>query len=267
MRLPLFKRRRQYALSSLLGTYIHNIYIIEYNNNTIQKQQQQRQYTMTQPNKIICVFCGSSFGNTPQYATGAAKLGELMASQNYGLVYGGGTTGLMGAIAKSVASRGVYVHGIIPDALVSKERKSTTEIEEMNKEIQESVENHKGETPLDDSYGKSTIVKDMHTRKKMMGQEADAFVAMPGGFGTLEELFEITTWSQLGIHSKPIILFNLDGFYDELMKFVEKCIANGFISENNGKILQVANTAEEVIEKLNNYTVPEGRFNLSWSNQ
>lgn len=194
-------------------------------------------------------------------------MGQLMASKNYGLVYGGGTTGLMGCIAKAVASNNTYVHGIIPDALVSKERKSKDEIEKINDQLKNSVENHKGETPLDDSYGKTTIVSDMHTRKRLMGQEAEAFVAMPGGFGTLEELFEITTWSQLGIHQKPVILFNINGFYDELIIFVQKSIEAGFISENNGKILQVAATPEEVLEKLDNYKVPEGRFNLSWKNQ
>ncbi|GAV28010.1 hypothetical protein PMKS-001478 [Pichia membranifaciens] len=219
------------------------------------------------PTKTICVFCGSSFGSNPDFAAEAIKLGELMASKNYGLVYGGGTTGLMGCIAKAVASNNTYVHGIIPDALVSKERTSKDEIEKINDKLKNSVENHKGETPLDDSYGKTTIVSDMHTRKRLMGQEAEAFVAMPGGFGTLEELFEITTWSQLGIHKKPVILFNINGFYDELIVFVQKSIEAGFISENNGKILQVANTPEEVLEKLDNYKVPEGRFNLSWKNQ
>jgi uncharacterized protein (TIGR00730 family) len=219
------------------------------------------------PTKTICVFCGSSFGKSTDFANGATKLGNLMSEKNYGLVYGGGTTGLMGAIAKAVASNNVYVHGIIPDALVSKERVSTEEIDKINQDIKLNVDNHKGETPLDDSYGKTTIVSDMHTRKKLMGQEADAFVAMPGGFGTLEELFEITTWSQLGIHKKPIILFNLNGFYDELIIFINKAIKSGFISENNGKILQIASTPEEVIEKLENYVVPEGRFNLTWKNQ
>lgn len=217
--------------------------------------------------KVICVFCGSSFGKSPDFATEATKLGQLMAEKQYGLVYGGGTTGLMGCIAKSVASNNGYVHGIIPDALVSKERVTSEDIEKINSDIKSSVNNHKGETPLDDAYGKTTVVSDMHTRKKMMGQEADAFVAMPGGFGTLEELFEITTWSQLGIHQKPIILFNLNGFYDELIVFINKCIKSGFISENNGKILQIASTPEEVIEKLETYVVPEGRFNLSWKSQ
>lgn len=220
------------------------------------------------PIKTLCVFCGSSYGKDPAFTAGATELGELMAKKQYGLVYGGGTTGLMGAIAKAVASNGQYVHGIIPDALVSKERKySAEEIEKFNKEIESSVDNHNGSTPLDDSYGKSTIVSDMHTRKRLMGSEADAFVAMPGGFGTLEEIMEITTWSQLGIHKKPIVLFNLNGFYDSFIVFIESCIKNGFISEQNGKIIKIATTPEEVIQMIDEYEIPEGRFNLSWKDQ
>lgn len=223
--------------------------------------------TTPTPTKTICVFCGSSFGNSPEFSKGAEQLGKLMAKKNYGLVYGGGTTGLMGSIAKSIASENIYVHGIIPNALVSKERNSQVEIDLINNEIKENVDNHKGETPLDDSYGKSTIVSDMHTRKRMMGQEANAFIALPGGFGTLEEFFEITTWSQLGIHEKPIVLLNLNGFYDDLITFINKAISNGFISENNGKILQIASTPEEALEKIESYVTPVGRFNLNWSNQ
>ncbi|KAH3661574.1 hypothetical protein OGAPHI_006422 [Ogataea philodendri] len=217
------------------------------------------------PEKTICVFCGSSFGKNASFTKAATELGNLLASKKYGLVYGGGTTGLMGIIAKTVASQDGYVHGIIPDALVTKERSDS--VDEINKKIQTDVENHKGETPLDDSYGKTTIVTDMHTRKKMMGMEANGgFVAMPGGFGTLEEIMEVTTWSQLGIHKKPVVLFNVDGFYDEFIKFLDSAVEAGFISKNNSSILAVANTAEEVVEKLDNYVVPEGRFNLTWKN-
>ncbi|KXI72605.1 UNVERIFIED_CONTAM: hypothetical protein ACS92_07160 [Bacillus cereus] len=209
------------------------------------------------------MFCGSSFGKESSYSQAATELGRLLAAKDYGLVYGGGTTGLMGLIAKSVASQGGYVHGIIPDALVSKER--TDSVDEINEKIQSDVENHKGETPLDDSYGRTTIVSDMHTRKRMMGMEADGgFVAMPGGFGTLEEIMEVTTWSQLGIHQKPVVLFNVDGFYDDFIKFLNKAVEAGFISKNNSNIVAVASTPEEVIEKLDNYVVPDGRFNLTW---
>ncbi|KAG7696374.1 hypothetical protein KL930_005330 [Ogataea haglerorum] len=217
------------------------------------------------PKKTICVFCGSSFGKEASYSQAATELGRLLAAKDYGLVYGGGTTGLMGLIAKSVASQGGYVHGIIPDALVSKER--TSSIDEINEKIQSDVDNHKGETPLDDSYGRTTIVSDMHTRKRMMGMEANGgFVAMPGGFGTLEEIMEVTTWSQLGIHQKPVVLFNVDGFYDDFIKFLNKAVEAGFISKNNSNIVAVASTPEEVIEKLDNYVVPDGRFNLTWKN-
>ncbi|ESW97597.1 hypothetical protein KL918_002971 [Ogataea parapolymorpha] len=217
------------------------------------------------PKKTICVFCGSSFGKEASYSQAATELGRLLAAKDYGLVYGGGTTGLMGLIAKSVASQGGYVHGIIPDALVSKER--TDSVDEINEKIQSDVDNHKGETPLDDSYGRTTIVSDMHTRKRMMGMEADGgFVAMPGGFGTLEEIMEVTTWSQLGIHQKPVVLFNVDGFYDDFIKFLNKAVEAGFISKNNSNIVAVASTPEEVIEKLDNYVVPDGRFNLTWKN-
>ncbi|VEU19603.1 DEKNAAC100322 [Brettanomyces naardenensis] len=217
--------------------------------------------------KRICVFCGSSFGRGANFAEKATELGVILAKNDYGLVYGGGTTGLMGCVAKAVASNGSYVHGIIPDALVSKERKNLDEIEKMNHDLKESVSNHKGATPLNDSYGKTTIVPDMHTRKRMMAQEADGFVAMPGGFGTLEEVMEITTWSQLGIHAKPIVLFNIDHYYDEFILFLENCVKRGFISPENGNIIAVATTPEEVIERLKTYKVPEGRFNLTWRNQ
>ncbi|QPG76777.1 hypothetical protein FOA43_004171 [Brettanomyces nanus] len=223
--------------------------------------------TEHKPEKKVCVFCGSSFGVDPNFSKSASELGVLLSNNNYGLVYGGGTTGLMGCVAKAVASNGSYVHGIIPEALVSKERKNLDEIKKMNEELKESVENHRGATPLDDSYGKTTIVPDMHTRKRMMAQEADGFVAMPGGFGTLEEVMEITTWSQLGIHAKPIVLFNIDHFYDEFIGFLGNCVAKGFISPENGTIISVATTPEEVISKLQSYKVPEGRFNLSWKNQ
>ncbi|ODV82936.1 hypothetical protein CANARDRAFT_30409 [[Candida] arabinofermentans NRRL YB-2248] len=218
--------------------------------------------------KTVCVFCGSSYGSKPAYTAAATELGELLAKKNYGLVYGGGTTGLMGTVAKAVSSNGGYVHGIIPSALVTKERADESKIEEINKEVMQGVSNHKGTTFIAENYGKTTIVSDMHTRKKMMGQEADGgFVAMPGGYGTLEEVMEVTTWSQLGIHQKPIILFNIDGFYDKFITFLEEVVFNGFISETHKDIVHIATTAEEVIEKLEMYVAPEGRFNLDWSSQ
>ncbi|ODV83136.1 hypothetical protein CANARDRAFT_30227 [[Candida] arabinofermentans NRRL YB-2248] len=225
--------------------------------------------TTTTTTKTVCVFCGSSFGTKKSYSDSATKLGQLLAERGYGLVYGGGTTGLMGLIAKSVFSNGGSVHGVIPDALVSKERADPDKIEAINKELLNNVDNHVGATPIDETkYGKTTIVPDMHSRKKMMALEANSgFVAMPGGFGTLEEIMEITTWSQLGIHKRPIVLFNVDGFYDCFIEFLNKAIENGFISKTNGNIVSIATTPEEVIEKLESYVVPQGRFNLTWQNE
>lgn len=210
--------------------------------------------------KTVCVFCGSSFGTSDSFSSFATELGKLMASKNWGLVYGGGSTGLMGAVARAVSNNDGYVHGIIPESLVSKERKSSTQL---NEELKASVDNHNGVTPIDE-FGKTTVVKDMHTRKKLMGQEADAFIALPGGYGTLEEIMEVITWSQLGIHGKPIIFANVDGFYDDLLAFVKGAIEKGFISVKNGDIFKVATTPEGVLELIENYQVPDGRFNLKW---
>ncbi|ODV76801.1 uncharacterized protein CANTADRAFT_27573 [Suhomyces tanzawaensis NRRL Y-17324] len=220
--------------------------------------------TTSTPIKTVCVFCGSSFGAKPSFADKAKELGESMAARNWGLVYGGGSTGLMGTVARACATNGGYVHGIIPEALISRER--TDESDEVNKKIKESIDNHDGSTPLPDSkeYGKTTLVKDMHTRKRLMGEEADAFVALPGGYGTLEELMEVVTWFQLNIHNKPIVIFNTDGFYDSFLKFIEEAIANEFVSAKNGEIIKVANTAEEVLKAIEEFEIPEGRFDLKW---
>lgn len=218
------------------------------------------------PTKTICVFCGSSFGNKPVYAEKATELGKVMASKNIGLVYGGGSTGIMGAVARGCATNGGYVHGIIPEALISRERTEVGAEDELNDKLKESIDNHDGSTPIPDSkeYGKTTLVKDMHTRKRLMGEEADAFIAMPGGYGTLEELMEVVTWFQLNIHNKPIVVFNIDGFYDNFLKFIDDSIANEFVSVKNGDIIKVATTVEGVLAAISEFEVPEGRFNLKW---
>ncbi|KAM3125055.1 hypothetical protein CJJ07_001984 [Candidozyma auris] len=219
--------------------------------------------TTSTPEKTVCVFCGSSFGKEASFAESASKLGELLAKRNWGLVYGGGSTGLMGAVARGCATNGGYVHGIIPEALISRERTSDNEF---NDKLKGGINNLDGSTPLPDSslYGKTTLVKDMHTRKRLMGEEASAFVALPGGYGTLEELMEVVTWHQLNIHCKPIIVYNLNGFYDSFLKFVEDAIDSEFVSKKNGEIIKVASTAEEVLDAIEHYQVPDGRFNLKW---
>lgn len=221
--------------------------------------------TVAKPATVVCVFCGSSFGNKPEYAKDASSLGEKLAKKGWGVVYGGGTTGLMGAVARGCVSNGGYVHGIIPEALITRERTTET-AEQLNKKLQESIDNHDGSTPMPDSveYGHTTLVKDMHTRKRMMGEEAQAFVALPGGYGTLEELMEVVTWSQLNIHNKPIVLYNLDGFYDNFLKFIKDAITMGFVSEKNGEIIRVALTVDELIQAVEEYEAPEGKFNLKW---
>lgn len=215
------------------------------------------------PLKTICVFCGLSFGKDKVYAESAAQLGQLLAAKNWGLVYGGGSTGLMGAVARGCATNGGYVHGIIPEALISRER--TTE-DALNKKLLEGIDNHDGSTPIPDSaeYGKTTLVKDMHTRKRLMGEEAHAFVALPGGYGTMEELLEVVTWHQLNIHNKPIVVYNIDGFFDNFLKFIEDSVAAEFVSTKNRQIVKVANSVEEVLLMIDEYEVPEGRFNLKW---
>lgn len=183
----------------------------------------------------------------------AAALGEAMASRQVGLVYGGGNTGLMGAVARGCASNGGDVHGILPRALTARERK-----------VDDGKPNGLTVIPDSKEYGRTTLVDDMHTRKRMMGEESDAFITLPGGYGTLEELMEVTTWFQLLIHHKPIVLLNIDGFYDGLIKFIENAIESGFISPSNGKILLVANSVDEVFEKIENFSIPDGVYNLDW---
>lgn len=148
-------------------------------------------------------------------------------------------------------------------ALITRERSDS---ETVNNKLKESIDNHDGSTPIPDSkeYGKTTLVKDMHTRKRLMGEESDAFIALPGGYGTLEELMEVVTWFQLNIHNKPIVVFNMDGFYDNFLKFIEDSIDNEFVSSKNGEIIKVCNTVEEVFQAIEEYKIPEGRFNLKW---
>lgn len=216
--------------------------------------------------KKVCVFCGSSFGNDPIYEKTAFEMGQKLAAKKWGLVYGGGSTGVMGAIANGCATNNGYVHGIIPEALVSKERKDPDEV---NKDIKENQSNHNGETPLPDikEYGKTTLVKDMHTRKRMMGEEVDAFIALPGGYGTFEELLEVTTWHQLGIHKKPIVLLNIKGFYNTFLKFIDESIKAGFIAEKQRKLLNVFESIEEAFEFIEGYKHEDSMsYGLNWNN-
>ncbi|CAL9735426.1 hypothetical protein MOSE0_H05666 [Monosporozyma servazzii] len=214
--------------------------------------------------KSVCVYCGSASGTNKVFSEEAHELGKLFHENGWKLIYGGGTTGLMGTVARATMGpdKDGKVHGIIPDALVSKECDGKQAEVRISK-----IEEHSGTTHISKEYGQTTIVPDMHTRKRLMANESDAFVAMPGGYGTMEEIMECITWSQLGIHNKPVVLFNINGFYDKLLDFISESIANGFISEKNGGILHVATTAQGVVDKINNYVAPDGRFNLKWADE
>jgi uncharacterized protein (TIGR00730 family) len=167
---------------------------------------------LSTPLKSVAVYCGASMGNDPAHATAARQLAARLVEHNIALVYGGGKVGLMGVIADEVLRLGGDVTGVIPQALMAREV------------------GHLGLTRL-------FVVKDMHERKAMMAQLSDGFIAMPGGMGTLEELFEMLTWAQLGIHAKPIGLLNTSGFYDGLIAFVAHLRGQGFVRPEHAALM------------------------------
>jgi hypothetical protein len=173
----------------------------------------------------ICVYCGSSAGTNPKYREGAIALGEAMVERNIGLVYGGGSVGLMGIIADSMMEMGGNVIGVIPEVLNRRER-------------------------INDKITETHIVANMHERKAMMAERADGFIAMPGGFGTFEELMEAITWLQLGIHGKPVAVFNVAGFYDPLLEMIERAADHEFIRETNRQMLIVGDTPESILDQF-----------------
>lgn len=185
----------------------------------------------------ICVFCASSFGADPEYLAVAKDLGSSIAKAGFGMVYGGATVGLMGAVADSALKGGAKVIGVLPDALSNREiaHLSLTEL-------------HK--------------VGTMHERKALMASYADAFVVLPGGYGTLDEFLEILTWAQLKIHTKPCVLINIKGYYDGLLTFLDHAVREGFLKQNNRELLLVAKDVSEALELVRNHwatgrTAPE----------
>jgi uncharacterized protein (TIGR00730 family) len=176
----------------------------------------------------LCVYCGSAAGGSPVYADAARALGRELVRRDIGLVYGGGNVGLMGAIADEVMASGGRATGVIPEAL-------------MKREV-----GHHGLTELH-------VVRDMHERKAMMAELADGFIAMPGGFGTLEELFEVTTWAQLGLHQKPIGLLNVNGFYDGLTAFASHLVTQGFVRPDHAQLLMHAPDAAALLDQFETY--------------
>ena len=184
--------------------------------------------------KKLCVFCGSSSGRDSIYVEEAKALGKYLASEKIQLTYGGGSIGLMGAIANAACDEGQNrVLGIIPVGLCAREIS--------------------GET-----VGEQIQTKDMHERKRLMAENSDGFVALPGGFGTMEELFEVITWQQLGYHKKPIGVLNVNGYFDSLLTFLDEARESGFVSEEARNIVLSDDDAERLIGKMRAYTAPRG---------
>lgn len=172
--------------------------------------------------KTLCVFCSSADGTNPAYRQAAVELGTALATRGIGLVYGGATAGLMGAVADATLAGGGTVVGVIPQVLVDKEV------------------SHHGCTELH-------VVDTMHTRKALMGERADAFLILPGGYGTFEELFEVLAWQTLRLHNKPICLLNTASFYDGLITFIDHCQTQGVLRAGTRQIMLVANTVDEAL--------------------
>ena len=177
------------------------------------------------PLRSVCVYCGSGAGSDPSFAEAAGELGRELARGGIGLVYGGGDVGLMGIVARAALEAGGHVTGIIPDFL------------------------RRRENMLDDAQ-ELIVVPDMHTRKRLMFERSDAFVALPGGIGTLEELVEQMTWAQLGRHSKPILLFDQDGFWAPLVTLIEHMRRHGFIRPGLELSYVIAQEVGQIIPRL-----------------
>ncbi|KQJ97117.1 probable cytokinin riboside 5'-monophosphate phosphoribohydrolase LOGL10 [Brachypodium distachyon] len=191
--------------------------------------------------KRICVFCGSSQGKKRSYHDAAIELGNELVARGVDLVYGGGSIGLMGMVSQAVYDGGRHVIGVIPKTLMTPEISGQT-------------------------VGEVRAVADMHQRKAEMARQSDAFIALPGGYGTLEELLEVITWAQLGIHHKPVGLLNVDGYYNSLLTFIDKAVEEGFINTSARRIIVLAPTAEELMEKLEEYVPYHDRVasKLNW---
>jgi uncharacterized protein (TIGR00730 family) len=173
----------------------------------------------------VAVFCASANGTDSAYRTAAEELGHALATRSIGLIYGGANVGLMQAVAEAALAANGKVVGVIPEVLVDLEVA------------------HHGITELH-------VTSTMHTRKALIGEKADAFIALPGGFGTFEELFEVLAWHTLKLHAKPILLLNINGFYDKLLVFLDHCVAEGMLKPRSRELLLVADTVDEALERL-----------------
>ncbi len=179
----------------------------------------------------VCVFCGSSSGRDPAYGAAAESVGKLLASRRIQLVYGGGRVGLMGVLADAALGAGGEVVGVIPEAL---DRKEVA---------------HANLTELH-------VVRSMHERKALMARIADAFLAIPGGIGTLEEFCEALTWAQLGIHRKPLALLNIAGYYDALLGFLDRAVADGFLRPEHRRLVIEAKEPTRILDEFDRHVPP-----------
>jgi uncharacterized protein (TIGR00730 family) len=181
--------------------------------------------------KKITVFCGSSFGSDPAFKDQASLLGATLAQLGMTLIYGGANVGLMGAVADGALAHSGEVVGVLPNFLKSKEIA------------------HQGLTKL-------ILVESMHERKTIMNELCDGVIALPGGFGTLEETFEMLTWAQLGLHKKPIGILNINGYYDSLIDLLQSMVKNGLLKEINYHMVLISNNTNDLLEKMKSYTAP-----------
>jgi uncharacterized protein (TIGR00730 family) len=179
----------------------------------------------------VCVYCGSSFGNDPRFRAAAEAVGTLCAKRGLGVVYGGGSVGLMGLVADAALTAGGEVIGVIPRKLITLEKE------------------HRGLSKLIET-------ETMHERKRIMMEHSDAFLALPGGYGTLEELFEAVAWLQLGYHSKPVGLVNIAGYYDEMLSFLRTMVKGGLLKPENLDLLLVSDSVEEMLNQLAAWRAP-----------
>ncbi|KAJ7386225.1 hypothetical protein OS493_010620 [Desmophyllum pertusum] len=180
--------------------------------------------------KTITVFCGSSLGNDPRFEESAKVLGQCLVKNKINLIYGGGMLGLMGTVAKTVADGGCEVTGFLPEFFVTRNIHCPKDLESIG--------------------GKTVLVEDMHTRKRNMLEQADALIALPGGYGTFEELLEMITWYQLGLHNKPIGVLNVANYWGSLLDWIQNAVKAGFVYDENKDILVVADDCETLLTKL-----------------
>ena len=181
--------------------------------------------------KRICVFCGSSPGSDPAYAAAARLLGRTLAAEGIGLVYGGGNVGMMGELANAVVAAGGKVTGVIPEALMAREV-ALTELDDLR------------------------VVDSMHSRKALMADLSDGFIALPGGIGTLEEFIEVLTWAQLGLHDKPCALFNTKGYFNTLLHFIDNIVAAKFMADAHRQLVLTAEEPAPLLEAMRTFAPP-----------